>query len=745
MKTHLNLDSLGTILDGTSPSPKDLLGLHEIDDQQAWAVRGYFPGVQQAWVIDQRNGAALPMRRLHPSGLYEGVLPRLDPQRPNYRFKLSGASGNVTEQVDPYSVEFSLSDFDRYLFGSGNHWRLYEKLGAHLRCVDGQDGVNFAVWAPNAQSVQVVGDFNHWDGRAQAMHKQSPSGVWELFVPGIGVGMKYKFRVRSLEGRIIDKADPFAFYSELPPRTASIVHSFSHPCPYPWQDSKWLEERAENRILQKPISIYEVHLGSWKKCQEGNHGWLNYRELAHQLVQYCKQMSFTHLELMPVSEHPFTGSWGYQTTGYFSVTSRYGTPEDFMYFVDYCHQNSIGVIIDWVPAHFPKDALGLYRFDGTALYEHEDPRQGEHPDWGTMVFNYGRHEVRNFLISNALFWFDKFHIDGLRVDAVASMLYLDYSRKEGEWIPNSLGGRENLDAIHFLREFNRQSHAEYPGIVTIAEESTAWPGVSHPVEVGGLGFSMKWDMGWMNDTLRYMRRDPIFRKHHHNDLTFSLIYAYSENFQLPLSHDEVVHGKGSLIGQMPGDLWQKFANLRLLFSYMWTHPGKKMLFMGGELAQWHEWNHDAQLQWELLQWETHAGVQRLLADLNRLLVSEKPLHQFDFSGDGFEWIDCQNAHDSVLGYLRKSHNPSGAEHLLVCCNFTPVVRPYRMGVPHVGTYREIFNSDAPIYGGSGIGNHGLIHSDAHQPYHGQAASLELTIPPLGAVILKPIAADQSNA
>ncbi|MFM7931752.1 MAG: 1,4-alpha-glucan branching protein GlgB, partial [Pirellula sp.] len=393
----------------------------------------------------------------------------------------------------------------------------------------------------------------------------------------------------------------------------------------------------------QPISIYEVHLGSWKKCPNAHHGWLGYRELAHQLVDYCKQMGFTHLELMPVSEHPFSGSWGYQTTGYFSVTSRYGSPQDFMYFVDYCHQHSIGVIIDWVPAHFPRDAHGLYRFDGTALYEHEDPRQGEHPDWGTMVFNYGRHEVRNFLISNALFWFDKFHIDGLRVDAVASMLYLDYSRKHGEWIPNEMGGRENLAAVHFVREFNRQCHSAFPGILTIAEESTAWAGVSHPVDVGGLGFSMKWNMGWMNDTLRYMRRDPIYRKHHQNDLTFSLIYAYSEHFQLPLSHDEVVHGKGSLIGQMPGDLWQKFANLRLLFSYMWTHPGKKMLFMGGELAQWHEWNYDNQLQWELLEWETHAGIQRLVADLNRLHTSEKPLHQKDFSGEGFEWIDCKNA------------------------------------------------------------------------------------------------------
>ena len=639
----------------------------------------------------------------------------------------------MTESVDPSNVEYWLTDFDRYLFGSGNHWKLYEKLGAHPRKVQDQQGVNFALWAPNAQSVQVVGDFNHWDGRGHTMRKQIPSGVWELFVPNVQTGMNYKYRVRSLDGRVVDKADPLAFYSEVPPRTASIVHALS----YQWNDASWLEDRAQNQILRKPISIYEVHLGSWRKCPSTNHGWLNYRELAHQLVEYCQQMGFTHLELLPISEHPFSGSWGYQTTGYFSATSRYGTPEDFMYFVDHCHQNSIGVIIDWVPAHFPKDALGLYRFDGSALYEHEDPRQGEHPDWGTMVFNYGRHEVRNFLISNALFWFDRFHIDGLRVDAVASMLYLDYSRNPGDWIPNEFGGRENLDAVHFLREFNRQVHADFPGVLTIAEESTAWPGVSHPVDVGGLGFSMKWNMGWMNDTLGYMRRDPVHRKHHQNDLTFSLIYAYSENFQLPLSHDEVVHGKGSLIGQMPGDLWQKFANLRLLFSYMWTHPGKKMLFMGGELAQWHEWNYDGQLQWELLQWQTHAGIQQTLCDLNRLLIDEKPLHQLDFSGEGFEWIDCQNAHDSVLGFLRKSHDQGHAEHLLVCLNFTPVVRPYRMGVPQAGDYVEIFNSDATKYGGSGVTNQGPLHADGHIPYHGQVASLELTLPPLGAVILKP--------
>jgi 1,4-alpha-glucan branching enzyme len=633
---------------------------------------------------------------------------------------------------DPYSVPTFLTDFDRFLFGSGKHWKLYERLGAHLRSVDGHSGVNFAVWAPNAQSVQVVGDFNHWDGKTHCMQKQIPSGIWELFVPNIGAGMKYKFRMRTADGQVIDKTDPFGFFAELPPRTASIVQPLGA---YSWNDGDWMERRQKNDVLDKPISVYEVHLGSWRKSQGGVHGWMNYRDLAHQLVQYCQEMGFTHIELLPVSEHPFTGSWGYQTVGYFSVTSRYGTPEDFMYFVDHCHQHGIGVIIDWVPAHFPKDGHGLRRFDGSALFEHEDPRQGEHPDWGTMIFNYGRHEVRNFLISNALFWLDKYHIDGLRVDAVASMLYLDYSRKEGEWIPNAYGGRENLDAIHLLREFNTEVHSQFPGALTIAEESTAWPGVSRPIEHGGLGFSLKWNMGWMNDTLRYMRHDPIHRQYHHNELTFSLIYAFTENFSLPLSHDEVVHGKGALIAQMAGDLWQKFANLRLLYSYMWTHPGKKLLFMGSELAQWHEWNYDSELQWDLLQWETHRGIQRLVGDLNRLVQNEPALHEIDFEGSGFEWIDCMNSYDSVLGYIRKGKNPD--DFLVVCCNFTPVVRDYRMGVPRGGYYQEIFNSDSAYYAGSNVGNYPGLNADSNLPHHGRPASIWVKLPPLATVVFKP--------
>jgi 1,4-alpha-glucan branching enzyme len=563
------------------------------------------------------------------------------------------------------------------------------------------------------------------------MQKQIPSGIWELFVPQIGAGQKYKYRIRMQDGQVVDKTDPYGVYAELPPRTASIVTSLDD---YTWQDDRWMERRRNENQLDKPMSVYEVHLGSWKKCEHGVHGWMNYRDLAHQLVQYCKEMGFTHLELLPVSEHPFTGSWGYQTVGYFAATSRYGTPEDFMYFVDHCHQNGIGVIIDWVPAHFPKDSHGLRQFDGSALYEHSDPRQGEHPDWGTMIFNFGRNEVRNFLIANALFWLEKYHIDGLRVDAVASMLYLDYSRKQGEWVPNVHGGRENLEAIHLLREFNVQAHSQHPGVLTIAEDSTAWPGVSRPTDFGGLGFSLKWNMGWMNDTLRYMRHDPIHRQHHHGELTFSLIYAFTENFTLPLSHDEVVHGKGALIAQMAGDLWQKFANVRLLYSYMWTHPGKNLLFMGCELAQWHEWNYDSQLQWDLLDWDTHRGVKKLVADLNHLVQREPALYEQDFNGEGFEWIDCMNAQDSVLGYIRKAKDPN--DFVVVCSNFTPVVRQYRMGVPKPGFYKEIFNSDSVHYAGTNVGNYPGVVAEEDASSHGRPSSILITLPPLATLVFK---------
>jgi 1,4-alpha-glucan branching enzyme len=696
------------------------------------AVRAYLPKSEQVWLIDNRHQAVRPMRRVHPSGFYEAICPMEGFEKTGYRLRVASKNGEISEMHDPYAVSPVLTEFDLHLFGQGRNWKIYEKLGAHARTVDDVAGVNFAVWAPNAESVQVIGDFNHWDGSGHLMRKHIPAGIWELFVPGLAAGEKYKFRIKARGGAAVDKSDPFGFSAEMPPRTASVVSSLDQ---YAWKDADWLSQRRSSNSLDQAINIYEVHLGSWRKDPSGHHGWMNYRRIAHELVGYCKDMGFTHIELLPISEHPFSGSWGYQTVGYFGVTSRYGTPEDFMYFVDHCHQNGIGVIIDWVPAHFPKDGHGLRQFDGTALFEHADPRQGEHPDWGTMIFNYGRNEVRNFLIANALFWLDKYHIDGLRVDAVASMLYLDYSREDGQWIPNCYGGRENLEAIHLLREFNEQAHGQYPGILTLAEESTAWPGVSRPTDLGGLGFSIKWNMGWMNDTLRYMRLEPIYRRFHHNELTFSLIYAFTENFALPLSHDEVVHGKGSLISQMSGDLWQKFANLRLLYSYMWTHPGKKLLFMGSEIAQWHEWDYDSEIQWDLLGWDTHAGIKRLVADLNRLVIQQPALHQRDFGSDGFEWIDCMSADDSVIAYLRKGSDPR--DFLVVACNFTPVVRHgYRLGVPHAGFYREVFNSDSEYYSGSNVGNFpGVMASD--QGHHGRPASIQFSLPPLATVVLKP--------
>ncbi len=734
MRTQVPLHGIRRVLEGTHENPAEVLGPHRIEHEgrEALSVRAYLPGSQQVWLVDKEHRAVRPMRKIHPAGFFEGVCP-LGSSDPNdqYRLRVANERGEVTEMQDPYAVAPLMTDFDRYLFGEGRNWNIYRRLGAHCRTVQGEVGINFAVWAPNAQSIQVVGDFNFWDGRQHAMRKQVPSGIWELFVPMAKVGQKYKFRIRTLDGQTIDKSDPYGFYAELPPRTASVITEIGK---YTWSDDQWMHKRATEDPLRKPISVYELHLGSWRRDSRGIHGWMNYREIAHQVVDYCRQTGFTHIELMPVSEHPFTGSWGYQTVGYFSITSRYGTPEDFKYLVNYCHQNGIGVLIDWVPAHFPKDAHGLRRFDGSALYEHEDPRQGEHPDWGTMIFNYGRNEVRNFLVANALFWLDEYHIDGLRVDAVASMLYLDYSRKHGEWVPNVHGGRENLDAIFLLREFNSQAQAQYPGVLTIAEESTAWPGVSRPVESGGLGFSLKWNMGWMNDTLRYMRHDPIHRKYHHDELTFSLIYAFTENFALPLSHDEVVHGKGALVAQMAGDLWQKFANLRLLYSYMWTHPGKKLLFMGSEIAQWHEWNYDAEIQWDLLKWDHHAGMQRMIGDLNRLLVQERSLHEVDFSSEGFEWVDCLTREDSTLSYLRFAEDRSN--WLLVCCNFTPVVRDYRVGVPNRGFYREIFNSDSTYYGGSNVGNFPGVIAD-NIPCHGRPQSLNLRLPPLATMVFRP--------
>ncbi|HEX3996966.1 MAG TPA: 1,4-alpha-glucan branching protein GlgB [Pirellulales bacterium] len=672
------------------------------------------------------------MQKIHPAGFFEAICPLIDSSRRDlYMLRITDANGEQTTTHDPYAFEPLLTGYDLHLLGEGRHWRSYDRMGAQLRTVDGVAGVNFAVWAPNANSVSVIGDFNSWDARRHPMRKHVPAGIWELFIPELKEGTIYKYRVKHGASEV-EKSDPYGFAAELPPRTASKVVDLDR---YRWGDQGWVANRPQYNSLEAPMSIYEVHLGSWRRPGDDPKRWLPYRELAHQLVDYCKEMGYTHLELLPVSEHPFSGSWGYQTVGYYAATSRYGSPEDFMYFVDLCHQNGIGVLIDWVPAHFPRDGHGLFRFDGTCLYEHSDPRQGEHPDWGTLIFNYGRTEVRNYLLSNALFWLDKYHIDGLRVDAVASMLYLDYSRQEGQWIPNEFGGRENLEAISFIKEFNVLAHEHFPGVLTVAEESTAWPSVSRPTYVGGLGFSLKWNMGWMNDTLRYMRHESIHRKYHQDELTFSLIYAFHENFVLPLSHDEVVHGKGALLSQQPGDLWQKFANLRLLYSYMWTHPGKKLLFMGDDFGQWNEWNYEESLQWHLLQWPAHQGLQKCVADLNRIYRREAALHQVDFDPAGFEWIDCHNFNDSVLIYIRRAKNAN--DFLIVACNFTPVPRmAYRFGVPQGGWYEEIFNSDSTFYGGSNLGNgSGLRASETES--HCRPYSLEIVLPPLSVSVLKP--------
>jgi 1,4-alpha-glucan branching enzyme len=624
-----------------------------------------------------------------------------------------------------------LTDQDLYLFNEGSHYRLYDKMGAHLVAQKGQAGAAFSVWAPNARSVSVVGSFNSWNPKSNRLEARASSGIWEGFIAGVTQGALYKFHIESRAGGYsVDKADPVGILHEQPPRTASVVWDLA----YEWGDREWMQKRGERNSLRAPQAIYEVHLGSWMRVPEENNRPLTYRETAPRLADYVRRMGFTHVEFLPVMEHPFYGSWGYQTTGYFAPTSRYGTPQDFMYLVDYLHQHGIGVILDWVPSHFPSDEHGLAFFDGTHLYEHADARQGFHPDWKTYIFNYGRSEVRSFLMSSAMFWLDKYHVDGLRVDAVASMLYLDYSRKQGEWIPNKFGGRENLDAIDFLRRFNQEVYKEHPDVQTTAEESTSWPMVSKPVYLGGLGFGMKWDMGWMHDTLEYFRNDPIHRKYHHNQLTFRMLYSFHENFVLPLSHDEVVHGKGSLIGKMPGDEWQRFANLRLLFAYMYAQPGKKLLFMGCEFGQVREWAHDTSLEWDVIQYPVHRGVQAWMEQLNRVYRSEPALHTLDNTVDGFEWVDCNDNATSTISLLRKSESPR--DTVLVVCNYTPVPRlGYRVGVPHGGYWRELLNSDAREYAGSGMGNMGGVQAE-EIPTHGRPFSLNLTLPPLAALFFK---------
>jgi 1,4-alpha-glucan branching enzyme len=728
----LSPDELTRLFRAEHWNPFSLLGPHPVmsKGQPAVVVRAFLPEAATAELLTEGLGS-FPMTRVHDEGLFEATIPQTI-QSSAYRLQVTDLIGAVTQRHDPYAFPNLISDFDLHLFAEGRLYCAYQMLGAHCMQIDGIAGVRFVVWAPNAMRVSVVGDFNGWDGRRHQMRNRGASGLWELFIPDLPEGSIYKYELRSRDsGAPFLKADPYAFAAELRPKTGSIVRDITR---YQWNDQAWMDRRPQANSLSAPIAIYEAHLGSWRRVPEENNRWLTYRELVTTLIPYVKDMGFTHIELMPVTEHPFDGSWGYQTTGYFAPTSRFGSPEDFMAFVDACHQAGIGVIVDWVPAHFPDDPHGLAQFDGTHLYDHQDPRLGYHPEWHSRIFNFGRVEVRNFLLNSALFWLDRYHIDGLRVDAVASMLYLDYARKHGEWIPNKYGGNENLEAVTFLKEFNAQVHQDHPGVLTIAEESTAWPGVSKPTYLGGLGFSLKWNMGWMHDTLEYFSLDPIHRRYHQNKITFGLVYAFSENFVLVLSHDEIVHGKKALLDKMPGDLWQRFANLRALFGFMYGHPGKKMLFMGSEFGQWWEWNHDNSLQWHLLEHESHRGLQRYMRDLNRVYQSEPALYEVDFDWTGFQWIDFSDADHAVVAFMRRARV---SEDSIVCIgNFTPVPRvQYRIGVPALGWYRELLNSDSTVYGGSNMGNGGGRQAE-DLPWHGQPHSLLVTLPPLSVLFLK---------
>ena len=736
-------EELKTLARAEHADPFRILGPHWTDRRtpRSLVIRSFRPGAVEAGIIWSADRTSYPAEQIHPEGVFEAAIPSSAPNwvmgesvsPAAYRWRFRFADGTEIEEYDPYAFSPILTDYDLYLSGEGTHYLKYEKLGAHVREVAGVRGVHFGVWAPNAKRVSVVGDFNAWDGRVDPMRIRGASGIWELFLPGLDEGALYKFEILSRVGNHLGlKSDPYAFAAELRPKTASIVCNIDG---YKWKDSGWLEARAASDWLHSPMSIYEVHAGSWRRKADEGDRWLTYRELAEELIPYAKQMGYTHVELMPIMEHPFDASWGYQTVGYYAVTNRFGTPADFMYFVDRCHQEGLGVILDWTPAHFPRDAHGLAFFDGTYLYEHEDPRRGAHPDWGTLVFNYGRNEVQNFLLSNALFWIDKYHIDGLRVDAVASMLYLDYSRKPGEWIPNVQGGRENLEAIALIRRLNEVLHVRHPGALTIAEESTSWPAVSRPTYIGGLGFDLKWNMGWMNDVLEYIELDPIHRQFHHGKLTFSMLYAFHENFVLPLSHDEVVHGKRSLLEKMPGDDWQKFANLRLLFGYFYAHPGKKLLFMGSELAQRNEFWENAAVDWSLEKSPSHHGIQRLVGDLNRLHSHERALHEVDFEWSGFEWLEANDSAASVLSFVRRAKNPE--DFVIAVCNFTPVVREgYRVGVPGPGFYREILNTDSTYYEGTDVGNAGGVRAEPI-PWNDRPYSIKLRLPPLAVMYFKP--------
>ncbi len=719
-------DEIIRFVRGLHSDPFGVLGPHKIGD--GVEVRVFRPDARAIEVVlDREPDNPIAAERIDKEGFFCVTVPGAGSDIP-YHLRIVKPDGSEEFTRDAYQYGPIMGDIDLHLFSEGQHWKIYEKLGAHLQAIGDATGVYFAVWAPNAQRVSVVGDFNHWDGRVNPMRKLLGAGVWELFLPGIKQGTHYKFEIRTQTGAVLLKSDPFASFNQHGKSTASLVYDLER---YTWNDADWIEARRQKNWPQSPISIYEVHLGSWRR-KEGN-CQLTYLELADTLLQYVVEMGYTHIELLPVAEHPFEGSWGYQVTNYYAPTSRFGPPDDFRHFIDKCHQAGIGVIMDWVPAHFPKDAHALAEFDGTDLYEHMDPRQGEHQDWGTLIFNYGRNEVRNFLIGNALFWLDKYHIDGLRVDAVASMLYLDYSRKPGQWVPNVYGGRENLDAIHFLKRFNEVCYERFPGIITIAEESTAWPGVTRPTYLGGLGFGFKWNMGWMHDFLHYMSIDPIYRRYHHGNITFSLLYAFQENFILVLSHDEIVYGKRSLLSKMPGDEWQKFANLRMFLAWMYGHPGKKLLFMGGEFGQSNEWNHDTQLDWQLLELPRHDGLHRLVQHLNYTYKNEPALWQLDDTYDGFDWIDFHDAENSVVSFLRKSQE---GDIVAFVVNATPVVRyNYRLGVPESGFYREIINTDGETYGGSNIGNLGGVQSEA-QEWMGREHSILVHLPPLATLAFK---------
>lgn len=719
---HDPATDLRKILEARHHDPFSVLGRHR--GHGGDVIRAILPQAEHV-----RLGPEGPeLQRVSGTDIFEALVQVHDVPS-HYRLHWIDKKGQQRDHVDPYTFPPQLAEFDLYLFGEGRHWHIYRILGAHPHTVDGISGTLFATWAPNAERVSVVGDFNNWDGRCHPMRVHGDSGVWELFIPSLTAGALYKYEIRNRQhGSLLLKSDPYAQQYQLRPDTASVVVAETR---FQWNDEQWLSERQSTDWTRSPLSIYEVHLGSWRRADDD--GFLNYRDIAHRIVPYIKEQGFTHIELLPITEHPLDASWGYQTTGYFAPTRRFGTPDDFRYFIDYCHRHHVGVILDWVPAHFPKDAHGLANFDGTALYEHADPRLGEHRDWGTLIYNYGRNEVIDFLLGSALFWLEEFHIDGLRVDAVASMLYLDYSRQPGDWLPNKYGGNENLEAIAFLRNLNTVTHQQHPGVLMMAEESTAWPQVTRPTWTGGLGFSMKWNMGWMHDTLMYMGKDPIHRHHHHDQLTFGLLYAFTENFILPFSHDEVVHGKRSLLYRMPGDEWQRFANLRCLYTYLFTYPGKKLLFMGCEFGQGEEWDFNRELDWYVLDYPLHQGTHRLVADLNRLYTSDPCLHRHDFDSPGFEWIDCHDAPQSVLSYLRRA----AKLFTIVVLNMTPVVRHnYRIGVPLQATYREVLNSDASIYGGSNIGN-GEVAADC-ESWMGRPYSICITLPPLAGIILRPI-------